>query len=148
MKSLNFNDGYESFAINGDESRVIRFNPRDPNIIQRYNQSLKNIMGAKETISGDITLKADGTIEKADDIEAAAKTLMDTDQIIRENVNMMFNSDVYDIVFAGQSPFSGVGNGRLLFETFMFAVKPVIEAAVKKDAEASKKRMGKYTKGY
>lgn len=30
MRSLNFNDGYESFMVNDDPNRVIRFNPADP----------------------------------------------------------------------------------------------------------------------
>ena len=33
MQSLNFDEGIKSFAINGDESRVIRFNPADPDRI-------------------------------------------------------------------------------------------------------------------
>ena len=35
MRSLNFNDGYESFMVNDDPNRVIRFNPADPEIINR-----------------------------------------------------------------------------------------------------------------
>ena len=35
MKSLLFDDGYESFAVNDDPTRIIRFNPADPEIINR-----------------------------------------------------------------------------------------------------------------
>ena len=35
MKSLLFDDGYESFAVNDDPARIIRFNPADPEIINR-----------------------------------------------------------------------------------------------------------------
>ena len=35
MKNLSFNDGYESFTINDDPTRIIRFNPVDPEIINR-----------------------------------------------------------------------------------------------------------------
>ena len=36
MRSLNFNDGYESFMVNDDPNRVIRFNPADPEIINVF----------------------------------------------------------------------------------------------------------------
>ena len=35
MGNLSFDDGYKSFTVNGDPNRVIRFNPADPEIINR-----------------------------------------------------------------------------------------------------------------
>ena len=39
MRSINFDDGLKSFAINGDESRVIRFNPGDLNMKVRAKEA-------------------------------------------------------------------------------------------------------------
>lgn len=143
MQSINFDDGYKSFAINNDESRVIRFNPADPNQIQRYNEALKNIMSAKERIGEDIQLSPDGNVKTANDLEAAAKVLCDADNVVRENLNYMFNSDVYDVVFAGQSPFCMI-KGRFLLEHFLSAIGPVITQSARGAAAESERRMNKY----
>ncbi|EEG57873.1 hypothetical protein CLOSTASPAR_00016, partial [[Clostridium] asparagiforme DSM 15981] len=43
MRSISFSENYKSFSINGDESRVIRFNPDDPNILVRAEEAQKRI---------------------------------------------------------------------------------------------------------
>ena len=40
MKSIKFDDGYETFTINGDPERAIRFSARDANILLRYEISM------------------------------------------------------------------------------------------------------------
>lgn len=147
MKNLRFDDGCQSFTINGDKERVIRFNPGDVNLIKRCNTALKNIMAAKEGIP-DIALDPDGNMER-DGLDLAASALQGIDDVIRENVNTMFDGDVYDTVFGGQSPFCIVGKeGKYLFEAFMDSVIPFIQAAAKEAREASAARVDKYTKGY
>jgi hypothetical protein len=144
MQSINFDDGYKSFAINNDENRVIKFNPSDPNLIKRYNESLKNMMAVKDKIGADIELSPDGELKSADNVRAATALLNETDDIIRENINLMFNSDVYDTVFAGQSPFCMVRGNKYLFEAFLMAIEPIIKRSVGEAAAASEKRMDKY----
>lgn len=146
MQSINFDDGFKSFAINNDESRVIRFNPSDPNLIKRYNDSIKNMMEVKDKIGSDIKLSPEGDVREADDMQAASAILTETDDIIRKNINYMFNSDVYDTVFKGQSPFCTVNGDMLLFEAFLMAVEPIIRQSVEESAVASEKRMDKYLK--
>lgn len=40
MKSIKFDDGYETFTINGDPERAIRFSARDANILLRYEKAM------------------------------------------------------------------------------------------------------------
>ena len=47
MQSINFSDNLKSFSINGDENRVIRFNPADPNILVRADAAQSNRAGQK-----------------------------------------------------------------------------------------------------
>lgn len=150
MHNLNFDDGYESFSINGDESRVIRFNPSDPNLMIRYNESVKNINEAKKKIGSNVKLGPDGTPAETDreKREAACMVMSGVEDTIRENINYMFNSDVYDTVFAGQSPFCMVGNGKYLLEAFLYAVEPIMKTAIKRANEQSKRRTEKYLGGY
>lgn len=143
MQSISFDDGYKTFAINNDENRVIRFNPSDPNQIKRYSEALNKIAAVKEKIGTDIKLTPDGNVKEANDLDAASKILDEADDIIRENINYIFNSDVYDVVFGGQSPFCMI-KGKFLLERFLSAVEPIITQSARETVRASEQRMNKY----
>ena len=146
--NLVFDDGFKEYTLNGDKNRVIRVNPSDPNLIQRYRDAMKNINDAQAQIKDDIELDKNGKVVAADDFDVAADTLKEVDTIIRDNLNHLFNADVYDAVFGLQSPFCVVGKGEYLFEAFMASIKPIIEESSKAANKASEKRTRKYTKGY
>ena len=42
MQNINFDEGYKEFSINGDEKRVIRFNPKDFGILTRMEDTLSD----------------------------------------------------------------------------------------------------------
>ena len=42
MQSISFDEGYKEFAINGDENRVIRFNPKDFGILTRMEETFSD----------------------------------------------------------------------------------------------------------
>lgn len=157
MRSLNFNEDLKSFAINGDENRVIRFNPADPNLIKRAMQAQENIRKEQEkmedmqVIPRTITAVEDVNEEAANEAASreSAALLQELEDVIREQVNYIFNADVYDIAFSGQSPLCIVGTEKeYLFEAFINSTLPIIEEETKGYREASQKRIEKYTKGY
>jgi len=43
MQNINTDDGLKRFTINGDENRVIEFNPNDLNLITRLSKAQKDI---------------------------------------------------------------------------------------------------------
>ncbi|MBF1013915.1 MAG: hypothetical protein HXK78_01720, partial [Lachnospiraceae bacterium] len=59
MKNLSFNDGRESFTVNDDPDRVIRFNPADPEIINRILKMQKDF--ENYSVPEDVELNPDGT---------------------------------------------------------------------------------------
>jgi len=148
MRNLSLNDGFESFTINNDKDRVIRFNPADPNLLQRYHQAMSDIDEAKDKIDEDVLLGPDGKPVKEDTTGAVAAALREADDIIRKSLNYMLNADVYDTVFGGQSPFCIVGNGEYLFEAFLNCIGPVIKDSITESVRASEKRKDRYLKGY
>ena len=150
MQSLNFDDGLKSFAINGDESRVIRFNPADPDLIIRYDKARKRIKEMSTENLAAVKLDGSGNLlsKEEDGYREAAQALEEVNQTIREALKDLFVSDVYDIVFMGTSPFAGTSDGGFVFEAFMEAVKPILENGIAEYRTASEKRMEKYTKGY
>lgn len=147
MRSINFDDGLKSFAINGDESRVIRFNPGDLNMKVRAKEAVKRISDWQAKIE-DIKLNADGTPVNGDD--GTSDALEDFDSMLRHELNHIFNADVYDIVFNGQSPLCLVGKGEkyFLFEAFLFPAMKIIEEEIDAFMKDSQARVNKYTVGY
>ena len=147
MQSLNFDEGIKSFAINGDESRVIRFNPADPDMMTRYYKAFQMLKEAKGSLLSDVNLDAEGKLSEEDKLGEGSRALEETNSLIRKAMNLMFNSDVYDTIFAGQSPFCIV-RGKYLFEAFMDTLQPVLESEIEAYQKASMKRMNKYLKEY
>lgn len=148
MQSINFDDGLKSFAINGDESRVIRFNPADPDMMTRYYKALQMLKEAKGSLLTDVDLDAEGKLSEEDKLGEASRGLEEMNGVIRKAMNLMFNADVYDTIFGGQSPFCIVRGNKYLFEAFMESLQPVLESEIKAYQKASEKRMDKYLKGY
>lgn len=146
MRSINFEEGLKKFCINGDENRVIRFNPGDPNLLERANESIKRIEGYQKDMEG-IRLNPDGTL--ADDSQDGIQILKGFENLIRKETNYIFNADVYDVAFNGQSPLCTVGKKKeFLFEAFYNVVIPMVEKEVEEFNHASQARVEKYKKGY
>ena len=144
MQNLNFDEGYKEFKINNDDSKVIRFNPTDVAIIERFAQAEKNITDYFEKIKD---YKPEEDKDDLEKLRADAAIQKETRLFICEQIDYIFDNPVSAIVFGNQSPLSPV-KGKLLFERFLEAVKPVIEADVKKENEASQKRINKYRTQY
>lgn len=146
MRSISFSENYKSFSINGDDSRVIRFNPADPNILVRADEAQRRISEKQEQLTT-VKLQPDGS--PVNNTEAVREALRGFDEMIREEVNYIFNSDVYDTVFAGQSPLCIVGDEKeFLFEAFLKAAMPIIEEGVDEFNAKGMDRIERYTKEY
>lgn len=141
MQNLNFDDGYRPFTLQNDPNRVIRFNPADFGIIERIKKAYDEIDNATK-FDTDIDLKADGTPLEL--VGQAADIVSDMDNIIKRQVDYIFNSPVSEMVFGNQSPM-GMVNGVPLYERFLSTLIPVIQEEVKAEMAASQKRISKYT---
>lgn len=140
-ESLNFDEGYKEFEINGDENRVIRFNPADYSMIERINQAHKNIDAEAHNVK-DIEMNNDGTpVEECEESAIAIKKLNDT---IKSQIDFIFNAQVSDIVFGNQSPASMV-NGQPLYVGFLDCVLPKVKKYIEEQQKLSEKKISKYT---
>lgn len=150
MGNISFNDGYEVFTINEDPNRVIRINPRDVNILNRFETAMNELKEESESLS-EIRVSADGTPVSDGNIslDECTKKLNAFNQTINNKLNYIFNSDVSFAAFGNQSPFSLIGaEGKFLFEVFLeaalIAVKEKIEAATAEVEARAEKYTGKY----
>lgn len=141
MKSLLFDDGYESFSVNDDPSRIIRFNPADPEIINRVLDVQKHFKNYSPPEG--IELNPDGTPKS--DVEKGGAYVAEFSEEMRKAFNGIFLSDVYDTIFAGQSPLCIVGQKYLyegVLDGLLVLMKPAVETYNKKNRE----KMNKYLK--
>ena len=146
MQSLRFDEGHKEFCINDDPNRVIRFNPSDYGIIERFNKARKEILAEMEKIQKDFDLKPDGSPDVPEgELEETAGIIEKVRKLICDKIDYIFGSPVSEVAFGKQSPLSSV-KGVPLFERFIQAAQPIIEEEVRKEQEASQKRVSKYTK--
>lgn len=148
MQNISFNDGYNEYRINNDETKVIRFNPSDFNIIERASTAMKTIPAIVEEMEKeDFALNPDGTVnvDEVQDIELAGKMVSKIDRGIKEQIDFIMGNNVCDIVFEGQSCLS-LTDGVPLYERFLDAVIPIIKKDVENEQKASQKRIDKHTK--
>lgn len=134
MQNINFDEGYKEFSINGDEKRVIRFNPKDFGILTRMEDTLSDF--------GEIEKKLKESTE-----DNLTEVLKEAEKSIHKKMDEIFNADVHEIIFNHQSPISLVG-GEFLFMRVIKAIIPIVEKEVKKEMQSSEKRMSKYTEKY
>ena len=132
METLIIDEGLKTFAINNDESRVIKFNPSDMSILHRVEETLANV---ENTMKDYEDKKFDGETEKQ------------ISKFICEQVDYIFNAKVSDVVFNGTSPLSTV-KGIPYYVRFIEAVKPIIEQEILNERKASEEKIKKYTEKY
>lgn len=134
MQSISFDEGYKEFAINNDENRVIRFNPKDFGILTRMEDTLSDFEALEKKLK-------DGNEEEF------TNNLREAEKVVHEKIDSIFNANVHDIIFNHQSPISLVG-GEFLFMRVIEALILIVEKEVKYEMQKSEKRMSKYTEKY
>lgn len=142
MKNLSFDDGRQSFMVNNDPNRVIRFNPADPEIINRVLNLQEEFEGYQ--LPEGIELNPDGTPKN--DMEKEGAYIAEFTSTMRKAFNNMFNADVYDKIFDGQSPLCIV-NQHYLYEGVLESLKELMDPAMEAYREQKQKlteRMNKY----
>lgn len=132
-----FEEGYKEFTINGDPTRVIKFNPSDISIIERAQKVRKEISEEVKSLDN----------LKIEDEEELANAVNKVNEIVKEKINYIFGSDVSDIAFGLQSPIASA-NGVTLAERFISAVLPIIQKEIEEEDKKSKARISKYTERY
>ena len=139
MKSLSFNDGRQKFMVNDDPTKVIRFNPADPEIINRLLAVQKEFRDY--TPPADTELNPDGSPKG--DLEKGGAYVAEFTAAMRKAFNGIFNADVYDTIFDGQSPLCIIDENYLyegVLDGLFTLMKPAVEAYNKKN----RAKMGKY----
>lgn len=145
MQNLIIDDGLKEFTINNDPDKVIRFNPADINLLDRFDKAYKSIEEEQKKLEEDIELEVDGKpVEEQEDYDQALEVIRRLNQFIKDQIDYMFDSEVSDVIFGNQSPMSTV-KGRPFFERVFDAIEPILKKEITAEIKASEKRVSKYT---
>lgn len=139
-QSINFDDGFKSYEINGDPQRIVRIDTADYGLIERLRNAKNNINEEMKKYEN-IKIKSDGSADLDDD--TAADSLRDLGKFICGQFDYIFNSEVSGVLFGTASPLSTRG-GVPLFERVFNAVLPIIETDIKSEQKKAEARIKKY----
>ena len=108
MKQIHFDEGIREYAVNGDESRVIRVHISDLNLGKRVNDLEAEIarIGEKYRSIG----------------EPTAEELYQLDCDVRDIINTAFGCDVCTAAFGTVNCCSPVQDGKIMAEGFVQAL--------------------------
>ena len=142
---MKISTGKVAFPIEFDNSGVveyIHFNPTDTNLYKRLMEFEQRMTERTKDIQ-DVQLKADGTPQD----ETLIDVFEQTQNILREEIDITFGGDISSVAFKHCSPFAIV-NGNFFFVEFINALKPEIEKHIKSMQKEALKKMSKYTDKY
>lgn len=138
MKKISFDSGVQEFQIN--ENGVLRFNPSDLNVYNRFIEATDEIKKIESTL----VAKGKELGEKPSGADII-KLMHEADQQIKEVLVGVFGAqNDFDQIMGGVNLMSVAGNGERVITNFFAAISPIMEEGVKKfaDAEAEKAKAG------
>ena len=133
MQSLNFKTPLKTYAINNDESTVIKINTTDFGLIDR----LKNLVER----AGKIADKYKTMSEDKLNIDV----FIDFDKDIRKEIDYVLGEGVSQSAFGDVNCLSICDDGSMIFENFLNCVVPVILDDVQTAVANRSKHIEKYT---
>lgn len=122
--------------MNDDKNNVIRINTADFGILDRAEKAQAKLAELQE--KAEKIQNIDGTNEPKYSV------LGEIDKAIREQIDYVFGAEVSTPAFGSAYCFS-LCDGVPMFENFINALLPVIEADCKAEAEKAKSNISKYT---
>ena len=131
MNNLSFDNGFKELSINGDENRVIRFNPCDYELIKRA----EGIYERLDKEFGEIDKKDIDTLDK----------LSEKDIAVRKEIDYLLNAEVSNVVF-GKTNCLSISNVNYIFDNFLTALMGYIETSIKEEEKKNNDITKKYTK--
>lgn len=112
--------------------------PADISILDRYNEVMKDFDSIVKPLEN-VGIKNDGTAQFDEDW----KVIKDVETELKKRIDLLFDMEEADEIFAKRNPFSSVG-GEFFCAKVLTALEDVIVQAIEEEAELSAKRTSKY----
>lgn len=119
MRNIQFDSGVTEFAVNGG---VLRFNPGDPNVYDRFCQAIERIKDLEQELVGKT---------QATDAEEASLELLrlmgEADRELKQILAWVFGpGNDFDKVLGGVNLLAVAGNGERVITNLFAALEPVL----------------------
>lgn len=118
---LSIDTGVQEFEING--SGVLRFNPSDPNVYNRFMEMLDKV----QTVENELVEKA-GQLPQENNGAAALSLLAEADRKTKAALREAFGQENdFDQLLGGVNLMAVAGNGERVVTNLLDALRPIIE---------------------
>lgn len=122
MEKLQFDDGIQSFRING--GGVLRFNPADPNVYARFLEGEEKLLALEKELSG----AADGA--------EAVERLRQVDSRMKQVLNHIFGPENdFETLLKGVNLLAVASNGQRVVANLFAALEPIITQGAQRCAK-------------
>ncbi len=135
-------DGTREIPIDNTFGKLIcniYIRPADISILDRYNSIATDIKAVVEPLKKLNSIQVDGTVR----FKEEWAIMKQAEAELKRRINILFDMDEADEIFAKRNPFSSVG-GKFFCESVIDVIGDIITEAVEEELELSKKRMEKY----
>ncbi len=130
MKDLSFDTGMVELAIQGDQNRILRFNPSDGNIIEGF----LNLVGKANARLKDFSKEEEKIIQSnLPDLEKAQgknRLNLEIDTFFRSELDEIFGVGTSELVFKDLCTSAITQNGECIFSNFLYAILPCFEKEI------------------
>ena len=119
-QKLSIDTGVQEFEING--SGVLRFNPSDPNVYNRFTEMLDKV----QTVENELVEKA-GLLPQENNGEGALLLLAEADRKTKAALREAFGQENdFDQLLGGVNLMSVASNGERVVTNLLDALRPII----------------------
>lgn len=144
MLNINLEQGKRKrFTIDGDENRILEINPADMGIFARIDDFDKAIIPALEEFSE----KQFGGTEEDFDLWAMGKAMLELDKFVREQLDIMFDTNFSEIVAPYGTMLDPV-NGDFRFQYLIEVFSKVYNDEFQKELTKRNDKIRERTKKY
>ena len=120
-QKLSIDTGVQEFEING--SGVLRFNPSDPNVYNRFTEMLEKV----QAVENELVAKA-GQLPKEDNGVAALSLLAEADRKTKAALQEAFGQENdFDQLLGGVNLMAVAGNGERVVTNLLDALRPIVQ---------------------
>ena len=136
-------DGTREIPIKNKFGKLIcniYIRPADISILDRYKRLTENLKEIIKPLEA-VNINPDGTAA----FEEEWAALKSAEDMLKKQINEVFDMDEADDIFKTRNPFSSVG-GKFFCESVIEVIGDLITDAIETELEASQKRTQKYLK--
>lgn len=120
MEKLIFDSGVKEFQING--SGVLRFNPSDPNVFDRFMQATEKLQAAEAEL-----VEACKQLPEGDNGGAVVRLLAEADKKTKDILDWVFGGENdFDEILGGVNLMAVAGNGERVVTNLLDALGPIL----------------------